>query len=89
MASKKEIRLVCYPMVVGMEVKNFYGFFDVEMLAGKPVRAQALSIDRFPEVACALDTASQMWDTMFNSDTLLSLDTVDPSKGEWDGTLTF
>ena len=87
--TKTEIRLVCYPRVVGNDVRNFYGFFEVEMFGRKPVRAQVLKVDNFFEVAVALDTAAQIWDMMFEKDTLLCLNTIDPGAGEWNGTLTF
>ena len=87
--TKTQIRLVCYPRVVGDTVKNFYGFFTVEMVGGKPARAKVLQVDNFFEVAVALDTASEMWDTLFNDNTLLCLHTIDPAAGPWDGTLTF
>ena len=87
MSSDKKIRLVCYPRVVGDQVKNFYGMFLVTFINGQPSRADKIDTFQMPEVSVALDTVAAMWDTLFNDDTLLCLQTVDGSN--WDGTLHF
>lgn len=86
-SGRNEIRLVCYPGIVGDNVKNFYGFFDVTFLNGKPVSATAVNMHVLPEVEAAIDKASEMWDTVFNHDTLLCLDTVNMEG--FNGNLTF